>query len=442
MIKKLFALATIAGLSFGCASSEIKLAVNEEGETAPAELIEFIDNGGWCWYQDERVIMHDGKLVVGAIAGKGQGDVKVATYDMDKQKHLGTTMLRANFEMDDHNAPVFCVLPDNRVLTVYEEHFKRRDPHHYYRLSEPNDTTKWQPEYKQVHKKTHVTYANLYYIKSEKRLYNFFRQARTYAPFFCYSEDLGKTWSDDFQLIDDGNPKRRQRPYARYCYDGDATVHVTFTDGHPRCCNNNVYYAKFKAGKFYKADGTFIKDLKKGGPLQPKEADLIYTGGRRDNRGWTSSIRLDKVGNPCIGYTVYRTNEDHRYCYARFDGKKWHNSEVAFGGSCFWAKENDYTGLITIDPTDVNTIYMATNVDPQTGKKIGTGKHEIYKAVTADNGKTWVWTAITANSKQDNIRPVIPPSDGKHYALLWLRGTFKSFIEYDLDVVGIVKDLD
>lgn len=273
-------------------------------------------------------------------------------------------------------------------------------------------------------------------------MYNFFRDGRVYTPHFIYSDDLGKTWSKErTQFVDDGNPKRRQRPYARYCSNGSDTIYVTFTDGHPRKCNNNVYFAKFKAGRFYKADGTFIKELEDG-PLNPQEADLIYTGGRRDNRGWTSSIRLDKDGHPVIGYTVYKTNEDHRYGYARFDGRTWHNHEVAFGGSCFWEKENDYTGLITIDPTDANTIYLSTNVDPRTGKKTGTGKHEIYKAITADWGRTWAWTAITANSKLDNIRPVIPPSDGKNHALLWLRGTYTSFIDYDLDTVGIVKALD
>jgi len=54
-------LAGLVGLSFGCTSSnEIKLAVNEQGETAPKNLIEFIDNAGWCWFQDERAIMHYG----------------------------------------------------------------------------------------------------------------------------------------------------------------------------------------------------------------------------------------------------------------------------------------------------------------------------------------------------------------------------------------------
>lgn len=441
MFKKI-ALMGLVCLNYGCQnSSELKLSINEDGERAPVKLTKFIDNGGWCWFQDERVIMHDGKLVVGAISGQTKGQVKVATYDMATEQLLQTTLLNENFEMDDHNAPVFCILPDNRVLATYEEHFKRRDRFHYFRLSAVNDTTKWSPEYKQAHKKTHVTYANLYYIKSEKRLYNFFRHGNVYAPFFCYSEDLGQTWSDDIQFIDDGDPTRRQRPYVRYCYDGDATIHVSFTDGHPRRCNNNIYYAKFKAGKFYRADGTFIKDLKKDGPLQPKEADLLYEAGAKKQRGWTSSIRLDQKGFPVIAYTYFVNKNDHRYCYARWDGEKWHNSEVAYGGTCFWSHEADYTGLITVDATDTNTVYLSTNVDPLTGDKIGTGHHEIYKATTTDYGKNWKWKTITANSNEDNLRPIVPPTDGEYHALLWLRGTFRSFIDYDLDVIGVIQPL-
>jgi len=28
----------------------------------------FNDDGGWCWFEDERVIVHAGKLVIGSVA--------------------------------------------------------------------------------------------------------------------------------------------------------------------------------------------------------------------------------------------------------------------------------------------------------------------------------------------------------------------------------------
>ena len=35
------------------------------GQTSP---IVFNDNAGWCWYQDERVIINNNKLIIGSIA--------------------------------------------------------------------------------------------------------------------------------------------------------------------------------------------------------------------------------------------------------------------------------------------------------------------------------------------------------------------------------------
>ena len=54
------------------------------------EVIAFNDNGGWCWYQDERVIVHDGKLIIGSVANRsgtdGQnrhGNIEVSVYDIE-----------------------------------------------------------------------------------------------------------------------------------------------------------------------------------------------------------------------------------------------------------------------------------------------------------------------------------------------------------------------
>lgn len=30
-------------------------------------------NAGWCWFQDPRAIIQDGKLVIGSVAGNGIG---------------------------------------------------------------------------------------------------------------------------------------------------------------------------------------------------------------------------------------------------------------------------------------------------------------------------------------------------------------------------------
>ena len=109
---------------------------------------------------------------------------------------------------------------------------------------------------------------------------------------------------------------------------------------------------------------------------------------------------------------------------------------MAMAGAGLYGAEGDYTGLAAIDWRDPNTVYISTNIDPQTNAPLG--NHEIYKGITNDNGVAWTWTPITQNSTVDNLRPIIPKwSNGT--ALMWLRGTYNSYTNYDLSVVGLVQ---
>lgn len=93
-------------------------------------LIVFNDNGGWCWYLDERVIVQDGKLIIGSVANyvgtngdRRSGDIEVTIYDIATGKSEVTT-LHENFEGDDHDAPAFQVLPCGNILAIYTKHHK------------------------------------------------------------------------------------------------------------------------------------------------------------------------------------------------------------------------------------------------------------------------------------------------------------------------------
>ena len=143
------------------------------------------------------------------------------------------------------------------------------------------------------------------------------------------------------------------------------------------------------------------------------------------------------------GLPPYRGGEDHRYRYARWTGREWVDYEIAYAGSRLYAGEDDYTGTIALDPADPNVVYISTNADPASGKplvsKSDSQRHyEIFKGATRDGGKSWSWTAVTSNSAVDNIRPIVPGWDGNHTALIWLRGRYAAYTNYDLDVVGTI----
>jgi rhamnogalacturonyl hydrolase YesR len=423
----------------------------------PHNLTVFMRESGYCWFQDPRVIVNDGKLIIGAVQGNGTGPAHVGVYDLDAKKPLGASLMQDNFDCDDHNSPVFYARPDGRILSVYAKH--GRENKFYYRLSEPNSPLKWSDEMS-YETKARVTYANLYEMRNEGKLYNFFRGIRT-NPMFVTSTDGGKTWGEETHFIAselDG----LHRPYCRYAGNGTDTVYISFTDGHPRNVGNSLYYAEFRDGKFWKADGTLIKDLKHDGPLRPSEAEVIYQGsgtttkdryGAQDtsvpDSAWTSSIVIDKQGYPHIGYSVHKTNKDHRYRIATWDGKQWHDREVAYGGSALYSHESSYTGLIVLDPVDPTYVVISTDVDPLKGTETGT--HEIYRArieltdsreLKDERGRPLItWEPLTWGSKVRNLRPIIV-RDGERRIVLWNRGFFRTYRNYQLDAVGFIEPVD
>ena len=133
---------------------------------------------------------------------------------------------------------------------------------------------------------------------------------------------------------------------------------------------------------------------------------------------------------------------DLRYYYGRFDGAEWHVHPMAYAGTRLYAGEDDYSGLVALDPADPNLAYISTNADPATGDpliSLGDGQrhYEIFRGQTQDYGATWLWTAITSNSTVDNLRPTVPAWPG-HTALLWLRGRYRNMLHFSQDIVGVI----
>jgi hypothetical protein len=403
-------------------------------------------DGGWCWFQDPRAIVKNGKLVVAGLDGQN-GDVKVAVHDLAAGGDLGTALLHGKFQRDDHDVPALYARPDGRILAVYAKHGNENI--HYYRISDPSDFLQWGPEMRYVHDQPQgVTYMNLYAMRDEGRLYNFHRDGSTFNPAFIVSPDHGDTWGGRAHFIAD-DVEGRQRPYARYAQRDPNTVGVSFTNAHPRNFGNSIYYADFRGGAFFKADGSRIKALSEG-PLTPGEAERIYQGSgvvekpegfeSVPNSAWTCALAYDAAGHPHIGYSVYLSNDDHRFRIASWNGRAWIDREVAFAGKCLYPRESSYTGLITLDPQDPTRVFISSDVDPATGEDRG-GTHEIYSATVGatDDVSSIRWQPVTAGSAVRNIRPIVVAGEG-YTVLLWLRGPWNTYTDYQSDIVGIVLE--
>lgn len=408
----------------------------------------FMTDGGWCWYQDPRAIISKDKLLIAGLSGQS-GDVRLGVYDLKTEKNDSTLILHNDFERDDHNVPALYKRPDKSVLAVWAKHGRQKI--HHYNISSSVNYLEWG-EPKQYHHtyddKRGVTYMNLYYLKDEGKLYNFFRSGDTYNPSFITSEDYGETWGNYAHFIasDIGG---RQRPYARYYQMDENTIGISYTDGHPRNYGNNLFYVEYKSKGFYKVDGAKIKDLSEGA-MSASEGEKLFAGSSAKekslinesvpNSAWTCAMGKDENNNPHIGYSVYINDSDHRYRIVSWDGDTWNDREIAYAGKCLYKVESSYTGLMAFDPDNPSKVYISTDVDPSTGKDLG-GVHEIYEATIGakDDITTIKWKAITSNSNYRNIRPIVVANEG-YKVLLWLNGPWYHFQDYDANVQGIILE--
>lgn len=410
-----------------------------------------VDDGGWCWFEDERVIVHNNKLIIGTVAGgrkaaERKGNIEVTVFDL-AAKTGKTVVLHAPTEadrrrwMDDHNSPAFYVRTDGRILATYSLHGV--DEKKYYRISEPNDATRWGPEQMYVpSESSKVTYTNLHYLSAEKRLYDFFRGLHnSFKPSYIWSDDEGTTWKTGNVYID--VPLQfRHRPYVKYASNGRDTVHIAYTEGHPRNFDNSIYHISYKGGSLRDSTGKTIRPLTEG-LKEPGEGTLVYKGDA-NNVAWISDLHIDAQERPYLVFSVQKDSaglpdgkagEDHRYHYARWTGSKWDQHEIAYAGSKLYAGEDDYTGNVCVDPQNPNVVIISTNADPVTGKRMP--HRELYRGVTKDGGAHFAWTALTRDSATDNIRPIIPIRNGGPRIILWLRGIMRTYTNYDFEVVSL-----
>ena len=63
------------------------LAASSGVSATPDNLVEFTDDGGWCWFEDPRALIHAGKLIIGVVSSghrdpQQKGDIRAIIYDL------------------------------------------------------------------------------------------------------------------------------------------------------------------------------------------------------------------------------------------------------------------------------------------------------------------------------------------------------------------------
>ncbi|MEM1444691.1 MAG: BNR-4 repeat-containing protein [Planctomycetota bacterium] len=439
--------------------------MNEADATTPLLLN---DNGGWCWFQDERALIHGGKLWIGSVASNRgadgdtrAGNIEVTTHDFA----TGQTerfVLSERLEDDDHNVPALYVRPDGRVLAIYSKHSS--DNFARWRITtQPGDVSAWEPE-QTFRNGSDYCYNNVYALTQlGDQLFSFHRGLDR-NPNYLVSDDHGSTWRYGGKLLswvpDPNDPKATgrdgRRPYVRYASNDRDAIHFISTEDHPRGYDNSIYHgvARVIDGSLMvtHTDGRVIGPLADSpdAKIQPTDLTKVFAGDA--NRvGWTVDLRLDAEGHPVAVFSTqhgdgdvrddtHAGGQDLRYHYARWDGTRWHEHEIAYAGQALYAPEVDYPGLAAIDPSDPATVYISTNADPESGEPLISAAdnqrhYELFRGRTPDLGRTWEWKPITRDSEHDHLRPIVPPGDPDRAPLLWLAGRLYDFCNYDLRVM-------
>ena len=412
-----------------------------------ATLVQLNDNGAWSWFMDPRVIVNDGKLIVGSVRAVGSnlanvtdprwGNVEVSVYDLATAK-VENTILHPHLEQDDHDGPAFLVRKDGRYLAVYSKHTKERRM--YYRISEPHNPLVWGPAMiaetpgdDAPVQGNNCTYANLFRMPNG-RIYNYIR-AFHHDPNYMYSDDEGNTWTYGGHWL---YGKGGYSPYLKYADDGKGTIHFIATEDHPRNFDNSLYHGYVRDGVMYKTDGTKVNALSTSTEATNATWDFtkVYQG-TPDSVAWMVDVELDASDRP---YMLFSTQVDGRglprgqggmdlrYHYARLGPDGWHTEEIAYAGRRLYASEDDYSGLGALDPHNPNVLYISTDADPVTGKPLISSAdqkrhYELFRGERSAAGK-WTFTPFTRNSTYDNLRPLIPTWKDPRTAIVWMRGAY------------------
>jgi hypothetical protein len=415
-------------------------------------LLELSDNGAWSWFMDERAIVDRGRLLVGSVRANGKfqdgdqpgwGNVELTVLDLNGMA-IWRVVLHEHLEQDDHAAPGLLVLHDGRYLAAYSKH--NQEPRLWFRISERRgDPSRWQPEVEMITpgvkgnwKGDNVTYCNPMMLSAEHDRIYMFHRGVSQDPNYLFSNDDGRSWTYGGKLYDGHHG---YSPYTKYACNGRDIIHFVATEDHPRNFDNSLYHGFIRGGKVFRSDGTFAASLSTttNTAIHPWDLTRLYQGGPT-NVAWMSDIELDRQGHPVVLFTIQvdgaglppgQGGFDHRFHYARWDGKQWREGQIAFAGTRLYAGEDDYTGLGSIDPQDISTVYISTDAEPLTGQPLisqadGKRHHELFRGKISTDGQSCDWTPLTANSTMDNLRPLVPRWKDGRVIVIWMRGTYRN----------------
>lgn len=377
-------------------------------------------SGAWSWFTEPRAQRVGNRTFLAGVDASGNA----RAYDYNHATDfMRSVILHSTLGADDHNNPALLVrASDSRLLAFYSAH---NGSEYYLRVStNPLDATAWGTEATLDSSlgMDSYTYANPIQLTGETNdpIWLFFRGdppgATGWAQYFSKSEDGGATWAAATRWLANGS----ERPYAKFIQNGDSRIDFACTDGHPvEVAGCSIYHGYYQGGNVYQSDGTLVGAID-AGPYLPSAFTQVYDGASVE--AWVHDIVIDVGGNPVIAYAAFESTTDHRYRYAKWSGSAWIDNEIVAAGTNLYTAQLHYSGGISIDPADVNTVYLS--------REAGDADWEIWRYITADDGESWSGTKLTTESGRA-LRPYVVRGHGSDKKVAYFAGTYTSYTSYD-----------
>lgn len=415
-------------------------------ELAPPGTITLIEHAAWSWFEDERVVFTDGgtSLTTSAVLGEGAGTPAPGTVvlsEVDLTSGARRLVELGAGEADDHNSASIYEAPTGELTTAWTRHTLDN----LVRTQRQRTDGSWL-RLPPVDLGSRATYSNLRSAADEAGravLYDFVRGER-FDPEVIASADLGRTWERLGRVLRDPLDGAFSRPYVQYSPVHGGRIDLVATETHPRDSQTSVYHGFIRDGRLYDSAGTLLGPLGSAVPVTALTRVWAPSG---DERAWTADVAVDPVTErPTVVFSTRWSASDHRYWFGRWSGSVWETEEIAHAGRALSATESDYTGLITLDPSDASHVVLSSDVHPVTGTPLISASDDQAHWELWDGRRTpsgsWTWAALTADSRTDNLRPVLAADPSGASALAWLRGRYTSYTRYDVDVVAVIRRPD
>jgi len=394
--------------------------------------------GAWCWFADPRAIHYENAL--GTINSSFIGYIDVHGSIKATQHNFLTgenneVLIRSYFQPDDHDAPSFLVLPDERIMIFYSRHTD--EACFYYRISKKaGDITSLGDELK-ISTVDNTTYPSPFIMSDDPtHIYLCWRGINWHPTIAKLSipdvqDHVTVEWGP-YQMVQSTGA----RPYAKYYSNGKDKIYMTYTTGHPdNEYPNYVYfnYVDINTLQLKDITGTLLSTIADGvhnvnKTTYPSTYPNAVVDAPTAQRDWVWQTSMDKDGMPVIAMVQISNDKNtHNYYYAKWTGTTWRKTFLANGGGHFHQTaglELCYSAGIAIDDSHPDIVYCSIPVVGTSGTV-----YEIVKYTIGTDGVISSTVPVTTNSTSNNVRPfIVNNSANSPLRLTWMHGNYYDWI--------------